>query len=178
MKNKLSGFSFIELVLGTFVISILSLAILNSVFGLNILSRKINLMNDLLTKENYGLNYIVNEIDQSEYILSVPVSNITADKWIGFTLCKVNESSVEERYTLITYTLKNGEIYRNSFKTAKVPNRLSMNYFNGANMLLEGIEGFSGTFYEENLLIDIQLNLKSGDEINLSHHFKGAIYED
>lgn len=177
-KNiKLAGYSLLELIIAVAIISLLSLAILNSVFGLNILTKNIDKENNIIIHQNYGIDYILNEIDRSEYIIYTPIQNIYKEKWIGFTICKVDEKSVKEKYNIITFALDGNSIKRYSFKTAKIPDKLYLYYFK-SNVILDNIDSFNGTLNIEKRLINIKLKMKDMDEISVNHIGKGQIYDE
>lgn len=173
-RTRLKGFTLIEVIIGIFLISLLSVALANSIFGLNLLTKNIESENETLISKNYGIDYIVNEIDSSQYAILMPISYMDKNKWIGFTLCKMDESSIKDKYTMITYGIKDRTLYRYSFKSAALPRSLSLTNFDGINPILNEVETFSGSM-SENKLIEVLISFTDSDEIITKHVFKGKI---
>lgn len=175
-NKKLKAYTLIELVLSIALISIISTGLLLMVFASNLLVTYQENSYDNQLKLEYGLNYMINEIDSADFIISQELLGVLPENSLDIFLVKVDKNSEKKKYSITTYIYNNKKIIRLNYKKAELPKKIDYNHFSGKNTLIDEIENFSSTYESDSKLLTIKIE-DQFQEIIKSHYIRGVIHE-
>ena len=176
IKKSLKGFTLIELVISIALISLMSTGLLNLVFSTNLLTKEIELTSENQLKLDYGLNYIINEIDSADLIITKDFSSTKYKNILGILLVNIDTSSKDKKYSVTTYIYERKQLVRINQKYSVLHKRMDLKDFSGNNPILDELESFSSNYNEKNKILKIILKNKY-EELEKTHYIRGVIYD-
>ena len=177
IKKSLKGFTLIELVISIALISLMSTGLLNLVFTTNLMTKEIELISENQLKLEYGLNYIINEIDSADLIIAKDFSSTKYnDNNLGILLVNIDASSKNKKYSVTTYIYERKQLVRINQKYPVLHKRMDLKDFSGNNPIIDELESFSSNYNEKNKTLKITLKNKF-EELEKVHYIRGVIYD-
>ncbi len=176
IKQKFKAFTLIEIVISVSLISLLSIGLLKIVFATNLLSKELELISENQLKLEYGLNYIINEIDSADLIIEKNFSSTKYKDNLGILLVKVDNTSKKEKYSVTTYVYDKKQLIRINEKYSVLHNRIDLKDFNGNNPIIDNLESFDAHYNEINKVLKISLE-NEFEELEKIHFIRGVIYD-
>lgn len=172
LTTKFKGYTVIELLLTIALISLLLTGLLNVVLTSNNFAKDLENSYENQLKLQYGLDFMINEIDSADFIIERNLPNT-----IDVLLVKFEENKVKEKYSITTYIFKQKQILRLNQKRKVLQNNISLNDFEGRNVLIDNIEFFNSSYDCDSKILSISIS-DDIEEINMKHYIRGVIYED
>lgn len=170
-RIKLKGITLIEMLLSIALISLIILAATTILITSKRLHDKTYNMEKTGIELDYALDYIIKEIDSSDYITGIERENELRN-WLGFVFISENNKSIKEKYSYTTYYLEDNCIYRLNFKFHRIKESIYINNFQGKNNLIGGISEFTSTI--DNDLLSLKITTNDGEKIEICHKLRGS----
>lgn len=163
----------IELVLSIFLMSIIAVAAFNILNSINELNNKFNEFEKNNENVNFGINYIKNEIDSSDYL----IANDLRGEGFGLILINIDEKSISKKYSITTYAYKEKSIFRYNYKEKKYTKKIKLNSFDGKNKIIGNVSKFESIYDNSNKLLKISIEVDD-KTFDFAHYIRGTVYEN
>ncbi|NLY21133.1 MAG: hypothetical protein GXZ08_07630 [Tissierellia bacterium] len=180
--KKSSGMTQIELLVGISIISIIGMALFSLLFVNNNLLNSIENSNDEIINRYYGIEYLRNEISNSDLIIpSKYFKNSTTMKPLAFVIQKEvysyrRNSNNKERYNKVIYCVKGDKLIRNSCKSNEFKFE-NLKIFSGYSEILTGVEKVNSSIDYESSQIKIKIEFTNGDFATINMKLRCELYE-
>lgn len=174
-NKKQDGYTLIELVFSIFLISIISYALLKLIFASNIFIKNEEDFSSKIFEIEFGLQYIVNELDSAD-ILIINGNGNKFDDILGILIVKINDSSIEEKYSITTYINDRNQITRLNEKRKELPKKFYDLSKYGSNALLGDIVSFETEIDKNSKTLTLRIE-NEFEILEKKHYIRGKIYE-
>lgn len=175
--SKLEGKILIEILISIFILSLVALACVNLLnYGLK-MQDEIEKTNSIIQDINGSISYILNEVDNADYIAQKNKYRINNSKWLNLAIIKEDPTKISQRFNYITYTVNEDKILqRRSFTSQKKESYVDEAFFKSSNNLLEGVDQFDCSFDEKSMMLTIRIKLVDHKDIFVYEHYIKGVY--
>lgn len=176
LKKKIKGVTLLELIISIGLTSLIILSLVNLMSSSTDLVEKLNEKNEVAIDLEFALDYMIQEIDSSDLIITEIPDWLSRDS-LKIELVKTDENKQKLKYNQIVYMLNDDEIIRYTSKSSKISKNKRKSAYQGRNTLIKGVETFTTSFDKENKMLTLILETED-KKIERSHYIRGVYYED